>query len=176
MDKQKHYYYLAVVRPENLEQLVKDGLVYYAVKTKKTPIRAGDRIVLYRSRGGPLRGGGPGIVGTFEVTQTPQEPSRSVDRSTFSMLYPTQIPWRAITTSLPNPLAIAPLVPQLRMFPNKEKYGSALQTTLKSLVREDYELIERALKEHTAEHEHSGRIAGSGLGEFVHHEPGRTSD
>lgn len=140
-------YYLAVVRPENLQKLRGFGLTFYAVK-RGTRIKSGDRIVLYRSRGAAKQGG-PGIVGAFEVTGDPH-PARSLETSSdfFLRLYPTQIPWRPIAGSIDNPLPIAPLVPSLKMFPNKSKYGSVLQTTLKKMPREDYEVIEAALIAH----------------------------
>jgi hypothetical protein len=53
---QESQYYLAVIRPENLEALAAAGLRYYAVKGERTPIRLADRIALYRSRGAPSRG------------------------------------------------------------------------------------------------------------------------
>jgi predicted RNA-binding protein len=139
-------YYLAVVRPENLERLIEAGLNHYALRTTRTKITEGDRIVLYRSRGSPSDGG-PGIVGAFEVTQKPLAVSRG-PKEGFAALYPTQIPWRKIVLCLSAPLPIAPLVPSLSVFPNKRNYGSALQTTIKRLTRRDYELIEAALRKH----------------------------
>jgi hypothetical protein len=149
MEPEKRYY-LAIVRPENLLQLVKEKLAFYAVKRDVKSLKAGDRILLYKSRGGSGRGssGSSGIVGAFEVTEEPRPPSRAADRTMFTALYPTRIPWRAIVTSLDEPLSIAPLVPDLQMFPNKQKYGSALQTTMKMLNSHDYEMLEDALRRH----------------------------
>jgi hypothetical protein len=148
-------YYLAVIRPENLQRLVDAGLNYYALRTNRRPIAPGDRILLYRSRdrarshrgGGSGAVGGSGVVGAFEVTEEPRAPGRGT-RDIFAMLYPTQIPWRQIVLCLNEPLPIADLVAKLSMFTNKERYGSALQTTLRRITRDDYELIESELKRH----------------------------
>lgn len=143
-------YYLAVVRPENFQKLLKSGLSFYAVR-KGSKIKNGDQIVLYRSRGGSARGGDAGIVGTFEVIADPRPVARgAAARDFFQSLYPIQIPWRALVTTLDRPLPIAPLVAELQIFPNKQQYGSALQTTMKALPRHDYEVINEALKRHIA--------------------------
>jgi predicted RNA-binding protein len=143
-------YYMAIVRPENLQTLEEAGLHFYTVKDRNTRIKRGDRIVLYRSRGAPARHGGPGVVGTFEVIADPSVQKRASGEPIFYSLYPTRIPWRAIAMCLRKPLPIAPLVPELSMFTNKQRYGSALQASMKRLARADYDILESALKQHVA--------------------------
>lgn len=142
MDSEKQYF-LAVVRPENLDQLKAAGLGFYALK-RESKIRAGDRIVLYRSRGS----GGSGFVGVFEAVTDPQLVKRATGQSLFFSLYPYQVRWRPIVTTLETPMPIAPLVPDLTIFPNKKKYGAILQLSLKRLPQADYEVIEKALRTH----------------------------
>jgi predicted RNA-binding protein len=146
--KDERKYFLAIVRPENLELLERAGLEFYALK-KGTSIRAGDRIVLYRSKGAARNKAG--IVGAFEVIADPHAAERSANEGVLYTLYPTRVPWRPIATSLEKPMPIVPLVPDLQMFPNKERYGSVLQLSMKRLSSSDYELIERALKKHVAQ-------------------------
>ncbi len=131
---------------------------FYAVKRMASvaAMGPGDRIILYRSRGTTKREG-PGVVGAFEVLEAPREPSRS-NRNLFLSLYPVIVPWKAIAVSVETPLPIAPLVPQLNMFPGKQRYGSALQTTLKRLTKSDYDILETALKKHVKE-EHTARTS-----------------
>jgi hypothetical protein len=141
-------YVLAIVRPENLRKLEDAGLDHYAVK-RGAKLRPGDRIVLYRSRGGAPKGKS-GIVGIFEVTAAPLE-TRPLNQEVFSALYPIQIPWRTMIASLERPMPIAPLVSKLSIFTNKSRYGSVLQISMKSLPEADYVAIEHALRKHVAE-------------------------
>jgi predicted RNA-binding protein len=140
-------YYLAIIRPENLQRLQEAGLEFYAVRRLRK-MNAGDRIVLYKTRGGDRRN--PGVVGVFEVLASPQEADRVASGNLFWARYPVRIPWRAIVLSLTDPMSIAPLVPTLGIFPNKARYGSALQTSMKRLPRADYEVIERSMKAHAS--------------------------
>ena len=143
-------HYLAVIRPENLAKLLDFNLSFYAFHTRRrgTAIKKGDRMVLYRSRG---LGGDrvPGVIGVFEVTSAPQlAGDTSGMGDSFLNLFPIQVPWRSIVTSIDKPLPLAPLVPKLAVFQNKTKYGSVLQTTLKRLSQQDYQVIESALEAH----------------------------
>jgi hypothetical protein len=91
----------------------------------------------------------PGVIGVFEVTGSPRlvgDTTGSGDQ--FLNLFPIQVPWRSIVTSIDKPLLLAPLVPKLAVFQNKTNYGSVLQTTLKRLSQQDYKVIESALEAH----------------------------
>lgn len=135
--------YLAVVRAENLEWLVQEGLSFFAVSSKNSRIGVGDRIVLYKS-GSKVSG----IVGTFEVTGPPQE----VRAGSRAWRFPVRIPWRVILNAIDRPLPIPPLVASLQLFARTGRnYGSALQGTIKFLSVEDYNFIDDALRKHMAQ-------------------------
>jgi predicted RNA-binding protein len=111
------------------------------------PVKTADYIVLYKSRDGePRRKSTPGIVGLFKVTGEPHE----VNRGPLSLMFPMQVPWQAIMACTDHPLPIAPLVPSLKMFPNKKNYGSALQGSMKKLTPGDYDIIASAFNQHLA--------------------------
>jgi predicted RNA-binding protein len=156
-------YYLAVVRPDNLEKLSSFGLSFYAfsTRTRGKAIKKGDHIVLYRSRGtGNARV--PGIVGIFEVTSGLLVAGDTLATGdAFLNVFPIQVPWRPIAIALSNPLPIAPLVPKLAMFTDKIRYGSTLQTTLKRMGEADYEIIADELQKHLSNLKSTEAVSGS---------------
>lgn len=140
------HYWIAVVRPENLDALIREsGLTSYASSKKAAKsFRVGDRVALYRSGSGTNRVAG--FVAMFDVVALPREaPAQSL-----LPLYPVRIPCKVSSIALFNPVSIVPLLPALRFIKNERHYGVHLQHAWVELCSEDFALIESALAQQFA--------------------------
>jgi predicted RNA-binding protein len=147
MQQPERRYWVAIVRPHNLDALIlKTSLQSYAASSGQAGrVQPGDRVALYQSR--KTSGSVSGFVGIFEIIDEPM-----IDRNhAFSPLYQLRIPWLPMAVSLKKPLPLKPLVQQLRFITSKVNYGSALQRSWLRIPREDFQTIESALEKHVAD-------------------------
>lgn len=129
-------FWLATIGEANLAALQARKFPFYAVGLKgkymSKRMRAGDKVLLYQS--------GKGVIGVFEVTG---DAFVSADRFFPGMrAYPTRIPWKALSLNLEAPVDLRPLAPKLRFVSGKGNLGSYLQSTLRQIEKEDFDLID----------------------------------